>query len=84
MSDHKPPADWMAKTTKLNTAGVKNSADMYRTFNGAHYPHWAIDPSPDYVKRLRAAGVRCRRVGVELFIHHEDYAKAVVIGDPGQ
>lgn len=67
--------DYVKNDTR-NPAGVKDSANLYRTFGGAHYVHWEIDPSADYIKALRAAGVRCRRVGCELFVHHEDQKKA--------
>lgn len=60
------------KRTRRNHSGVKNSADLYRTFDGDHYPQWEIEPRPEYITNLRAAGVRCRRVKGELFIHHAD------------
>lgn len=63
------------KRTGLNHCGVKNSADMWRTFNGAHYAHWTSEAVEDEAARLRAQGVRCRRVKDELFIHHEDWAR---------
>lgn len=74
---------FLEKRNRRNDAGVKNSADLYRTFNGDHYPQYAIDASNEYVARLRAAGVRCRRLGQELFVHNGDIALAGTIqGDP--
>lgn len=69
-------------TDHRNHAGVKDSANMYRTFGGAHYAHWAIEPPERYVKRLRAAGIRCRRVGEEFFVHLDDAIRARAV--PGE
>lgn len=75
--------DWTEKRDGRNHSGVKNSSDLYRTFGGDHYPQFAIEPSPEYLKRLRDAGVRCRRLREELFVHHADVPLALTIkGDP--
>lgn len=66
------------KSTKLNAHGVKDSANMWRTFNGAHYEHLECNPTPKVIAAYRAAGVRCRHVRNaarqidDLFCHHED------------
>lgn len=67
------------KTNRRNEHGVKASIDMYRTIGGAHFIAWTSFPSAERIAAYRAAGVRCARRGVELFIHHadEDEAKAV-------
>lgn len=62
----------LEKSDKRNPFGVKNCADMYRTFNGEHYGQWMSFPSVARVKAYRAAGVRCRRIGEELYVHHMD------------
>lgn len=59
-----------------NDYGVKSAIDLYRTFGDARYVQRESEPSAEYVAALRAAGVRCRRVKAELFIHHEDQALA--------
>lgn len=59
-----------------NANGVKNSSDLYRTFYGQHFIAWVICPNADLVKHYRYAGIRCRRVKDELFIHHLDKDKA--------
>ena len=55
-----------------NSHGLKDSIDMYRTFNGHHYIAWLSCPSEDRIAAYRIAGVRCKRRGDELFIHHMD------------
>lgn len=68
-----------AKRRCLNPNGVKDSADMWRTFDGAHYPAWLICPSKERVAAYRAAGIRCRRIKDELFVHHMDTDEAAKI-----
>lgn len=67
------------KKTRLNLHGVKDSADMWRTIKGHHYICWAICPEQGLIVAYRAAGVRCALRGEELFVHHEDKAKAAVV-----
>lgn len=66
-----------------NHAGVKDSCDLYRTFNGDHYPSWEIAPTAEYIKALRAAGVRVRTLKIDgetqSFIHHADVARASTV-----
>ena len=64
------------KRTKLNANGVKDSANMWRTFGGEHYGHWAICPSAERIAAYRAAGLKCRRIKDELFLRHADEARA--------
>lgn len=69
----------MEKNRGLNHFGVKNSANMWRTYGGEPYPHWAICPTPELIAAYRAAGVRCRRVGEELFVHEADQGAAAEV-----
>jgi len=55
-----------------NKYGCNDAIDCYRTFNGVKYPAWMSFPSSDRVKAYRKAGVRCRRLGEELFVHWAD------------
>ena len=64
------------KVRKLNQNGVKDSANMWRTYGGEHYGHWAICPSVERITAYRAAGIKCRRVKDELFVREADEAKA--------
>ena len=64
------------KRTRLNRNGVKASSDMWRTIAGVSYVAWLSYPSPDLIAAYRANGVRCRRLGQELFVHHMDRAFA--------
>jgi hydrogenase maturation factor HypE len=80
-------SDEHRKATGLNHNGVKNSSDMWRTFNGAYYGHFEIEPADEHVKAYREAGVRCRHVRIpsrgvnDLFVHHEDEALAAKVYD---
>ena len=67
------------KTNRRNEHGVKASIDMYRTIGGAHFISWGSFMTDERIAAYRAAGIRCARRGVELFIHHadEEAAKAV-------
>lgn len=69
----------IAKTNRRNQHGVKHMSDTWRTIGGQHYMHWSLVPDDDRVKLYRAAGVRCRRFGVDIFIHHEDQAAATAV-----
>jgi hypothetical protein len=62
-----------------NGAGVNDAANCYRTINGARYIAWLSFPTSERIEAYRAAGVRCRRFGEELFVHllDEDDAKTV-------
>jgi hypothetical protein len=65
------------KKTTLNAHGVKDAADMWRTFNGEHYIQWMSFPPDERIKGYRAAGIKCRRVGEELFVRQSDKDKAL-------
>lgn len=78
MADLPKPYDKSANR-RLNHAGVKNSANMWRTFGGELYPHYAIEPTEEQIAAYRAAGVKCRRVGVELFVREADQALAAQV-----
>lgn len=60
------------KRRKLNGNGLKDSCDMWRTYNGEHYGAWLICPSEARVKAYRAAGIKCRRIKDELFVRDDD------------
>lgn len=55
-----------------NGSGVKDGCDCYRTINGIRWHWW---PAPN-VDQLRAAGLRVRRYGREVFVHPEDEERA--------
>jgi len=52
--------DAQSKTTKTRTIG------------GYEFEAWLSFPSADRLKAYRAAGVRCRRFGSELFVYTMD------------
>lgn len=62
----------MAERWTKNAAGVKDGAAMYRTINGVRWDWW----SAGNIDQLRAAGIRCRRGGGEVFVHPDDEARA--------
>jgi len=62
-----------------NKHGVKWQCDSYRTINGEHYIAWMSYPAVDRIMAYRAAGIRCRRFGEELYIHHADKDAATAI-----
>lgn len=62
-----------------NRHGLNDAADCYRTFGGEKYPAWMSYPSADRVRAYRAAGVRCRRQGAELFVHWDDQDAAAEV-----
>jgi hypothetical protein len=55
-----------------NSSGVNDASDCVRTVNGVKYGAWMSFPTEDRIKAYRAAGVRCRRFGEELFVHPMD------------
>lgn len=55
-----------------NKYGVNDAANCYRTFGCERYPAWMSFPSADRIAAYRSNGVRCRRVGEELFVHKDD------------
>lgn len=70
------------KSNRRNSYGVKASSELYRTIKGQHYICWLSFPTPEQTARLKAAGIRCARRGVELFIAAADAEKAIGV-DPG-
>lgn len=64
---------------KRNNYGVNNATDCYRTFNGSRFDAWISFPSNDLIAAYREKGVRCRRLGVELFVHVDDLDLAAAI-----
>lgn len=71
----------MADPWTKNASGVKDGAAMYRTIAGVRWEWW----SAGNIDRLRAAGIRCRRSGGEVFIHPADEKRAweLTYGAPG-
>jgi len=57
---------------RRNPHGVNDAIDCYRTFGGERYPAWMSFPSAEHIAAYRAAGVRCRKIGEELFVHEDD------------
>lgn len=66
----------------LNRHGVKDASECYRTFNGQRFEAFTSFPSLALIFKLRQNGVRCRRVGVELFVHILDLDQASKISSP--
>jgi len=64
---------------KRNRYGCNDAFECYRTFNGEKYPAWMSFPSSDRIRAYRAAGIRCRRLGDELFVHFADRDRAAAI-----
>lgn len=53
---------------------IKHQTDQYRTINRQRYICW-FDGGHDAggeIKKLRAAGVRCRKFGDAVYIHPSD------------
>ncbi|KAF6596662.1 hypothetical protein G9G39_06250 [Cronobacter sp. EKM101R] len=67
------------KSLRRNQHGVKSSCDTWRTFNGQLYEHFTSCDAELVSEKLRSAGIRCRRVGCELYVHQNDIEKAVVL-----
>lgn len=55
-----------------NRHGIKDASDCYRTFGGEHYVAWLSFPSDARIASYRKAGLKCRRLGVELFLRATD------------
>lgn len=67
------------KRRHLNHSGVKNSADMWRTFGGEHYNQWTSEFDDNLVKAYRAAGVKCAVRNGELFVRNTDQDRASAV-----
>lgn len=61
---------------RRNQFGVKDASECYRIIKGHEYTAWMSYPSAEKIKAYRAAGIRCRRFGVELFVHVWDTEEA--------
>jgi hypothetical protein len=66
---------------KRNQNGVKDSANMYRTFGGEHFIQWTSDFNAEMVATYRAAGVKVRVVKDEMFIRQADTEKALRVSE---
>lgn len=62
----------MAERWAKNASGVKDGANMYRTIKGVRWGWW---PTGN-IEPLRAAGIRCRKSGGEVFVHPDDDKRA--------
>lgn len=62
-----------------NAQGLKDSINCYRTVDGYRYDAWISCPSQDRIAAYRAAGIRCRKFGEELFVHQLDTDMAASI-----
>lgn len=62
---------------RRNHFGVKDSANMWRTIGGEIYPHYTtVFDDGERLAAYRAAGIRARRFGEEIFVHHADGRRA--------
>lgn len=62
-----------------NRDGVNDAADCYRTIGGDRYVAWMSFPSITRIAAYRAAGVRVRRFGEELFVREIDSMEAAQV-----
>lgn len=60
----------------MNSNGVKDSAGMWRTFNGVVFPHWSTQQYDGQALEMQRAGLRVRLRKDEIFVHPDDIAKA--------
>lgn len=65
-----------------NGFGVNDTTDCYRTIRGEKFIGWGSGMSAARITAYRAAGVRCRRYGDDLYVCEADRSKA--IGVDGQ
>jgi hypothetical protein len=63
-------------TWRRNQHGLKNSIDMYRTFNGVRFNQWTTEQFDGQADMYRRHGIRARKRGDEIYIHPDDEAKA--------
>lgn len=66
-------------TGPRNSHGVKFSSDCWRTIRGVRWGNWMSCPGAEIIALYRAAGVRVRRFGEELYIHPDDHEKASAV-----
>lgn len=64
-----------------NRYGVNDATDCYRTFCGERHLAWMSFPSAERIAAYRANGVRCKRIGEELFVHEDDLKLASHVDD---
>ena len=62
-----------------NALGLKESVNCYRTFGGYRYDCWLSCPSEGRIAAYRAAGIRCKRIGEELYVHQLDTDMAATL-----
>lgn len=59
---------------------LKLSIDQYRTFGGERYEAWCSGWAEEVLQAVAAAlrdeGVKCRRLGIDLYVRKADFAKA--------
>lgn len=69
----------MSNRNVRNKFGLKDQIDSYRTIAGERYVAWMSYPSDARIAAYRSASVRCRRFGVELYVHEHDQRLASAI-----
>lgn len=62
-----------------NKFGMKDQIDSYRTIAGERFVAWMSYPSDARIAAYRSEAVRCRRFGVELYVHELDQRLASAI-----
>lgn len=68
------------QSNQRNERGYKDSPNCYRTFGGERFVCITAGDAFRYsVEKLRAAGIRVRRIGEELFVHHADAERACMV-----
>jgi 2-keto-3-deoxy-6-phosphogluconate aldolase len=60
-----------------NGFGFNDTTECFRTFGGEKFIGWGGGISKARIAAYRAAGVRCRRLGDDVYVREADSAKAV-------
>jgi hypothetical protein len=64
-----------------NSFGVNDATDCYRTVGGGLFVDWGGGTSAARMKAYRAAGVRCRRFGDDLYVRKADATNAIAVDE---
>lgn len=67
------------KQWQKNLSGVKDSIDCYRTIAGKRYISWGSCVPGERIAAYRKVGIKCRRLGEELFVIESDKVKVVAL-----
>lgn len=57
----------------------KASTERYRIIGGVPYIGWLPCVTPEQVESYRQAGIRCRRLDVDLLVHKDDTERAKAV-----